>query len=79
MTEKYDTNIDLNNDEIYDYVLEREHNIGLKNQNNFSQAWTDEHFNNRKNRNFIKNCILVVIIIIILYFLYSYSCEEIKT
>jgi hypothetical protein len=78
-----DSSIDLNNDEVYDYVLDRENlkeldNVGPKNQRDLSQAWSDEHYKNLKNHNFLKNCCLVVLILIVLYLLYSYFCSEKK-
>lgn len=87
MTEDYyrynsdDANIDLNNDEVYDYVLDRENlkdldNTGPKNTTEFSQAWSDEHFGNLKKSPLLKNVCLIVFIIIVMYLLYSYFCTE---
>ena len=87
MTENYykynsdNENIDLNKDEVYDYVLDRENlkeldNLGPKNQTDFSQAWSDEHFGNLKYNSLMKNLCLVIFIIIVMYLLYSHFCNE---
>lgn len=87
MTQNYyrynsdDSSIDFNNDEIYDYVLDRENlkeldNIGPKNQKDFSQAWSDEHFGNLKNRSLGENLFLIIFVLFISYLLYSNFCTE---
>jgi len=90
MSEKYyrynsdNAVIDLENDEIYDYVLERENLKELNNSdpqslNDFSDMHIEntEHFGNLTNKTklMIRKVALAIIIIVIIYFLYI-GCIE---
>ncbi len=79
-----DAAIDLENDEIYDYVLEREKlkeldNVGPKCVRDFGGEFQEEHFGNLtgKNKIMVKNLFLVLLVVVALYLLYSLlSCDE---
>lgn len=86
MSEEYyrynsdNTNIDLTNDEVYDYVLDREKLKELdysqpKNVKDFSRAWSDEHFGNLEY-SFTKNILLIILIIVVMYVVYNYVCDK---
>lgn len=78
---------DLNNDEIYDYVLERE---ALKELDNVPPRCiknlgipTQEHFGNLKlkggNMDLMQNVFIVLLVLVILYLLYCFLCEDKKS
>jgi hypothetical protein len=80
-----DAQVDLDNDEIYDYVLEREKlkeldNVGPKCMRDFGGEFKEEHFGNLKgkNRSLLKNLFIVIMVLIALYLLYSLCCGEKK-
>jgi hypothetical protein len=76
---------DLENDEIYDYVLERENlkeldNVGPKCIRDFGGEHK-EHFGNMRNlkgnnKSLLKNLFLIILVLIALYILYGLlSCN----
>jgi hypothetical protein len=76
-----DAPINLDDDEIYDYVLERE---ALKDLDNMPPRCMatfgkdHEHFGNLKGgyTALLKNMTLAVVVIIVLYLVYSLLCEK---
>ena len=76
-----DAPIDIDNDEIYDYVLERE---ALKELDNESPRCIKtygkqmEHFGNLKggNKNLMRNLLIVLIVMVVLYLTYCFLCED---
>jgi hypothetical protein len=77
-----DVTIDLNNDEIYDYVLEREQlkeldNIGPKCMNNFENPLS-EHFGNmqKRKKSLATKLFILLIVVITLYLLYSLCLKK---
>ncbi len=85
---KYNSNdapVDLDNDEIYDYVLEREKlkeldNVGPKCVKDFGGEFKNEHFGNLKgkNKSLLKNVFIILLVLGALYLLYN-LCYEKKT
>lgn len=86
MSEQYyryntdDAPIDMDNDEVYDYVLERE---ALKELDNVGPKCvrdneTSEHFGNLKGggKNLMKNILIVFLVIVLLYLSYSFLCDN---
>lgn len=79
-----DAPIDLDNDEIYDYVLEREalkdlDNVGPRCMRTMGRMEDgEEHFGNLKgkNKSLVKNLIMIMVVMIVLYLLYSWMCED---
>jgi hypothetical protein len=77
-----DATIDLENDEIYDYCLEREKlkeldNIGPKCMRDFGGEFKEEHFGNLKgSRSLASNLLVLLVVIIVLYLAYSLMCEN---
>ena len=74
------TEIDIDNDELYDYVLEREAyrklaNTGPKSMKNPKDmkeiVQTAEHFTTTGSKSWIKNVVIIAIILIALYLIYT--------
>ncbi len=79
----YDTqdDFDFNNDEMYDYVLERESLKQLDNvDSRCALSGGEEHFGNLKKsqKSTIFNLFISLIIIIIIYFTYIWLCDSNK-
>lgn len=75
------TPVDLDDDEIYDYVLEREalkdlDNVGPRCMNTLGE--NNEHFGNLKGdkTNLLKNIVLAIVIIIVMYLIHCFLCGE---
>jgi hypothetical protein len=88
MSERYyrynsdDAIIDIENDEIYDWVLEREKlkeldNVGPSCMKKFGDEFNEEHFGNisQDDNNSMRYIFMIIFIIIILYLLYSF-CQK---
>lgn len=76
-----DAPIDIDNDEIYDYVLEREalkelDNVGPKCIKTFGQPV--EHFGNLKGgtKKLMENIFIVLLVLFMLYLIYCVLCDD---
>ena len=79
-------NFDLNNDEIYDYVLEREalkeiYNVSPRCIKNLGKP--SEHFGNLNKRgggmDLMQNILVIILVIVMLYLIYIFLCEDTKS
>lgn len=84
------TEVDIENDELYDYVLEREAyrklaSTGPKCMKNFKDMkevdqmkpdGMNEHFTMTGSKGWIKNIIIIALILIALYFIYTFFCNS---
>lgn len=78
-----DAVIDLENDEIYDYVLEREELkkldlVGPKCIRNFGGEYQEEHFGNLHgmNNSFAKNLFVIILVLLLIYFGYTWCKSD---
>jgi hypothetical protein len=79
------TEPDIEHDELYDYVLEREDyrklaSTGPKCMKNFKDMKEvdemNEHFTPTESKSWIKNIIIIAIILIALYYIYTLFCKK---
>ena len=84
------TEVDIENDELYDYVLEREAyrklaSTGPRCMKNFKDMkevdqmkpdGMNEHFTTIGSKGWIKNIIIIALILIALYFIYTSFCNN---
>jgi hypothetical protein len=76
-----DAPIDIDNDEIYDYVLERE---ALKELDNVGPKCVrdiegHEHFGNLKGgstNDLMRNVFIVLLVVVMLYLMYCFLCDN---
>ena len=79
------TEVDIENDELYDYVLEREAyrklaSTGPKCMKNFKDMkevdQMSEHFTTNESNKWIKKIVIIVLILIALYFIYTFLSNK---
>lgn len=85
MSERYyrynsdDAIIDIENDEIYDWVLEREQmkeldNVGPRCIRDFGGEFREEHFGNlnQGGGGLVQNLVIILVVLMVLYLLYCW-------